>query len=116
MGIDGIGKPGPGAILPPFAAPLAPAASGADPIFPALSPEASAEIESGPLMRLERGDITLDQYLDLRVDAAMAHLPALPPSELGFVRDTLRADLASDPALVDLVRRATASSPVDPRR
>jgi len=67
-----------------------------------------------PLARLERGEIDVAQYLDLRVQAATSHLGHLPPDDLEFVRRTLRAELSRDPALTELVRRACGSAPVDP--
>ena len=114
MGIDGIGKP-PGSTLggvsgisgsePPRAAePFAvgqsapPAIAGATPVSAALS-------------SLQRGELSLDQYLDGRVSEATSHLAGkLSPEQFDFVRQSLREQLATDPVLVELVQRATGSA------
>ncbi len=62
-----------------------------------------------------RGAIDLGGYLDARVDEATAHLQGLGSEELGKIRAHLRTALATDPALVDLVRQATGQTP-EPRR
>jgi hypothetical protein len=104
MGIDGIGKPPP--IGPAGGAP-APAATGGEFRLPA----AEGAAPSSELSRLERGEIGLDAYLDARVTEATRHLSdRLAPEQLEFVRSTLRCELASDPTLVELVRRATGKT------
>ena len=35
----------------------------------------------------------------------------LPAAQLDFIRETLREQIASDPVLVELVRRATGATP-----
>jgi len=118
MGIDGIGKPGG---LPPGAGGVGgPTGSGAvkgDSFR--VDKGAAAERVQGtdPLGQLQRGDITLDQYLDARVTDAVQHLQGkLPPEQLDFVKQSLREQLGSDPVLVELVRRTTGASPGDPAR
>jgi hypothetical protein len=105
MGIDGIGKPPP---IGPASAPLGPAATGGH--F-----EVGATTEAKPtseLARLEKGEIGLDVYLDGKVGEATRHLAdKLTPEQLDFVRQTLRTELASDPVLVELVRRTTGKIP-----
>ena len=104
MGIDGIGKP-----------PSIPPAGGFGGASPVSSAERGFQLDStskvapsGDLARLERGEIELSTYLDARVDDATRHLSAtLSPSQLEFVKQTLRSQLESDPVLVELVRRAT---------
>ncbi|HVW24773.1 MAG TPA: hypothetical protein VHC69_05355 [Polyangiaceae bacterium] len=68
---------------------------------------------TSPLLeQLRRGEIDLDRYLDVQVNAAMSHVSgALPAAQLDFIRETLREQIASDPVLVELVRRATGSTP-----
>jgi hypothetical protein len=69
---------------------------------------------SGALGQLQRGDITLDQYLDSRVADAVQHLQGkLPAEQLEFVKQSLRDQLSTDPVLTELVRRATGSVPAD---
>jgi hypothetical protein len=108
MGIDGIGKPPP---IGPAGAAVGPAATA--PATSEFEVGATAEVKpSGQLARLERGEIGLDAYLDGKVSEATQHLAGkLPPEQLAFVRQTLRGELASDPVLVELVRRTTGKSP-----
>ena len=111
MSIDGIGKRGgiaPGASVPgaaPAASPFevsAPAAAGA----PDAASRASDAFEA-----LERGEIDVDQYLDARVESAVAPLLArLSPEQLEFVRAELRSSLTTDPVLVELVRKTTSGA------
>jgi hypothetical protein len=104
MGIDGIGKPPP---VGPAGGVPAPAGSSAD--FRLPSVEAAAP--SSDLARLERGEIGLDDYLDARITEATHHLSGrLGPEQLELVRQTLRSELAADPVLVELVRRATGKT------
>jgi hypothetical protein len=71
-----------------------------------------APSEGTLLDRLERGEIDLDRYLDAQVDAAVAHVEGpLGAAQVDFIRGVLREQLASDPVLVELVRRATGSIP-----
>jgi hypothetical protein len=67
---------------------------------------------SGALERFRAGELDLDGYLDAKVSEATAHLGALRPAELVRVREALRDHLESDPAMVELVRRATGEAPV----
>ncbi|HVW27363.1 MAG TPA: hypothetical protein VHC69_18495 [Polyangiaceae bacterium] len=63
---------------------------------------------SEALRQLRSGEITIDEYLDLRADAAVAHLTNfLTASELQTIRETIREQLTTDPVLLELVRRAT---------
>ncbi len=105
MGIDGIGKAPPS--VPPSSTPPS---GGGDTGF---SVGETAGVEpSGALDRLERGEIGLEQYLDARVSEATAHLAGRVSAEqLDSVKETLKAELASDPVLVELVRRATGKTP-----
>jgi hypothetical protein len=104
MGIDGIGKPPP---IGPAGGVSAPEATGGE--FRLSGVEGAAP--SSELSRLERGEIGLDAYLDARVNEATLHLSErLAPEQLEFVRRTLRSELAADPVLVELVRRATGKT------
>jgi hypothetical protein len=62
-----------------------------------------------PLERLRSGELTLDGYLDAKVLEATHHLRFLPQPRLLEIRTILRGLLETDPALIDLVRRATTS-------
>lgn len=111
MGIDGIHKPGgPPPNLHPGRA------SGADRDFKANletapSSPAAPTAPSNALQRLDAGDISVDEYLDLQVNEAVAHLAGkLPPNQLEFVRESLREQLSEDPVLVELVRRTTLNA------
>ncbi|MEB2310316.1 MAG: hypothetical protein OZ921_07310 [Sorangiineae bacterium] len=113
MGIDGIGKPGGGPLgtggvaSPGGGTPIQGESFRVDQTSAAGPPTGSEE-----LGRLERGEIGLDQYLDARVTGAVEHLQGeLPAEQLEFVRESLREQLATDPVLVELVRRATGSTP-----
>jgi hypothetical protein len=66
---------------------------------------------TGPLDRLRAGEIDLDRYLDLKVDEATRHLAGLRAHEMEGLRSLLREQLASDPALVELVQQATGQRP-----
>lgn len=64
------------------------------------------------LEQVQRGEVQLDAYLDVRVQDAVGHLEGkLSPEQLEFVKEELREQLRSDPVLMELVRRATGQSP-----
>lgn len=109
MSIDGIGKPGgsvPGAPITPVA-PATPAKSSFAVGGAAGTPQATAA-GSDAFVALERGELTVEQYLDARVESAVAPLLAkLSPEQLEFVRAELRGALETDPVLVELVRKST---------
>jgi hypothetical protein len=61
---------------------------------------------------LQRGEIDLAHYLDLRVaDAVGPYVGKVPEAQLDFIKDSLRDALASDPVVVELVRRTTGAVP-----
>jgi hypothetical protein len=69
---------------------------------------------SEALVRLRRGEVTLDAYLDFRVEESLKALRGLvPPAALEIARETLRAELVADPVLVELLKRLTAREPED---
>jgi hypothetical protein len=111
MSIDGIGKRGgvaPGAPVPE----AAPAQSSFELGAPdGASAPAAVSGASDAFLALERGEISVDQYLDARVESAVAPLLArLSPEQLEFVRAELRAALTTDPVLVELVRKTTSGA------
>jgi hypothetical protein len=112
MSVDGIGGGGRNVGgVGPLDGPAAPnSAEGAGDV--GRAGEAERTSATGALERLGRGEISLDQYLDGRVAEAVEHLHGrVSPSQLDFVRAALRESLASDPVLVELVRRATGVVP-----
>lgn len=74
----------------------------------------SAVDASSPLGRLQRGEIDLDRYLDLKVEGATAKLQGLSSDELSSIKEVLRDQMATDPQLVELVRSATGQLPKTP--
>jgi hypothetical protein len=115
MGIDGISRKGPPTTPPPdVGGPSRPTEAGPTfrlPSTAAATHVGAVQVPRGALDRLRAGEVDLQGYLDLKVDEATAHLAALPPVELQALRDALRDRLATDPALVDLVRTATGFVP-----
>jgi hypothetical protein len=112
MGIDGIGKPPGASIGSVGGVPGGEAPRGAEP-FALEHNAAAAPIErvSAALSSLQRGELSLDQYLDGRVSDATNHLAGkISPEQLDFVKQSLREQLATDPVLVELVQRTTGSS------
>ncbi len=120
MGIDGIGKP-PGASIGGVGGTSGTDAPRGSESFSvergaASAPAAPAERISAALSSLQRGEVSLEQYLDTRVTEATSHLTdKLSPEQLDFVKQSLREQLSSDPVLVELVQRTTGSSPVAER-
>jgi hypothetical protein len=119
MSIDGIGKPGLGqpanGIGELGKATGVGGASGES--FKVATGEPAGSVGlSEALQRLEHNQITLDEYLDMRVHGAVEHLEGkLSVEQLEFVKETLREQLRSDPVLIELVRRATGTLPSDTR-
>jgi hypothetical protein len=74
---------------------------------------ASAEaVTTEPLERLRSGEISVSQYIDIKVEQATSHLDKRVSAEqLSFIRDSLREQLATDPMLVELVQSATGALP-----
>ncbi len=109
MGIDGIGKP-PGAGIGGIGGVSGTdVARAAEPFKVDPSAPAAAGVKvSAALSSLQRGELSLDQYLDGRVSDATSHLVGkLSPDQLEFVKQSLREQLATDPVLVELVQRTT---------
>jgi hypothetical protein len=113
MGIDGIGKPPGASIGSVGGVPGSEAARGAEPFAVDRSaPAAPTDRISAALSSLQRGELSLDQYLDGRVSDATSHLAGkLSPEQLDFVKQSLREQLVTDPVLVELVQRTTGASP-----
>lgn len=67
-----------------------------------------------PLAELKAGRLSLDGYLDAKVNEATAHLEGMPPAKLETLKSMLRERLASDPTLAELVTQATGQAPTPP--
>jgi len=64
------------------------------------------------LARLERGEVSREQYLDFRVSEAVTPFAGkLSPDQLESLQTALREQLEIDPMLIELCRRATAVVP-----
>lgn len=111
MSIDGIGKrPLAGAIGTESL--QQPREVGAREEFRAERPVAPMAVDAtSAISRVRSGEISVDAYLDAKVASATAHLEGLSASQIDTVRQLLRAQLATDPLLVDLVHAATGSVP-----
>lgn len=114
MGIDGIGKGGDAPKVDPSSG--ATSVKGVEGERFELSTEGVEQTQgAGLLEQVQRGEVGLDAYLDVRVNDAVGHLEGrLSPEQLEFVKEELRAQLQSDPVLIELVRRATGQSPEAP--
>lgn len=110
MSIDRIGK-GPGITLPATDGVKGPSAtSGTGKTFH-VSRTAEAAGASA-VERVRAGALSVDQYLDIKVNEATAHLDGkLSADHLAFVRASLREQLAADPVLVELVQKAAGAAP-----
>ena len=63
------------------------------------------------LARLRAGEIDVNGYVDLRGDEATKGLEGLSAAELDDIKKVLRDQMATDPALTDLVGMATGKTP-----
>jgi hypothetical protein len=120
MGIDGIGKRGG---PPPLDGPqpgtrggaVSETGSGSGKEFRVertQTPDSAAPVSAATdLERLERGELSRDEYLQGRVEQATTHLQGtLPPERLDELKQQLRAQLEVDPVLRTLLQRATGSA------
>lgn len=113
MGIDRIGRAGGGAgITPPASVPVDKTGAAGESFQVDRTHGVEKAGELSPLERLKAGEIDLPQYLDLRVQQATTHLEGrLEPEKLDFIRKSLRIQIESDPALIELVQSATGQVP-----
>ncbi len=115
MAIDGIGKPPISGTPNSVGSPDATGASSRTEfsIRSAAGSEgasAAGHVDESLVDRLQSGELTRDQYLDIRADQAVHHLVGqLPTDQIETIRSTLREQLSTDPLLVTLVRRATST-------
>jgi hypothetical protein len=118
MSIDGIGKP-PGAGIGAIGGASNPeGVRAAEPFkVDASAPAAAGGKVSAALSSLQRGELSLDEYLDGRVSDATSHLEGkLSPDQLEFVKQSLRDQIATDPVLAELVQRTTGATPASELR
>ncbi len=109
MGIDGINKPG--GPKPEIAGPAQSDLKFKDQLDVERTSRSEHVGAPSPLEQLHAGTLTIDEYLDAQVNAAVAHLQGkLPAEQLDFVKASLRAQLSTDPVLVELVRRTTGTT------
>lgn len=67
---------------------------------------------TSPADAVRAGTMDVRSYVDLRVDEATRHLEGkLAPADLDSVRSMLRAQIADDPAVRELVKAATGAFP-----
>ncbi|SRR6266536_4317259 len=113
MSIDRIGKTGGGLPVEGIGAPSGAEITGRSAADFNVSRVAETEAAApSSLDRLRAGQISLDEYLDIQVHRATAHLDGrLNADQLSFIRDSLREQLSSDPVLVDLVKSAAGAVP-----
>jgi len=121
MGIDGIGKGGgippqglpaegggiekAGSANAPFSIEGSQKSEGAS----AVAPSASSDVA-----RVRAGEISIDQYIDIKVEEATRGLHGVGAENLNAIRSMLRDQMATDPALADLVKSATGHAPPAP--
>jgi hypothetical protein len=115
MGIDGIGKggvPTPPTGIDRTSAPSSSEIGSSGAEFKVGKAAASEAPSTASLDQVRSGAISVSQYLDIKVNEATSHLvPRLSGEQLSFIRESLRAQLSSDPALVDLVKSTTGHLP-----
>ena len=116
MGIDRIGRAGSGAPVTPAVSTPAEPSGAVTESFASVAKRAVGEASPASLIdQLKSGQIDMNRFLDLRVEQATAHLQGVVDSErLDFIRRSLRIQIESDPALIELVKAATGSAPPSP--
>lgn len=111
MSIDRIGKGG--GVTPPGVGPTD-RASGKGSFEVGSTEATSGATGVSPAERVQRGELSMSDYVDLRVNEATKHLEGkLGPGDLARVKDALREQLAHDPAVREMVRAATGALPPD---
>ncbi|HXK18459.1 MAG TPA: hypothetical protein VNG33_11685 [Polyangiaceae bacterium] len=75
-------------------------------VLRAIGPQVSAALE-----RVRRGELSVEQYVEERLDQAMAHVdPSLPPEQRARAREVLREHIATDPLLSKQLAQLTGKS------
>jgi hypothetical protein len=71
--------------------------------------EVAAPLDDAPPARLGVGPVDFTEFVQRKIEAATEHLRGLSSTKLKLVREHLRVNIESDPALVTLVLAATGS-------
>lgn len=72
-------------------------------VLRAVGPQVSASLE-----RVRRGELSVEAYVEERINAAMAHVdPRLSTEERARAREVLREHIVSDPILCQQLARLT---------
>ncbi len=110
MSINRISQPS--SSLPIDQAAGATAATSAQAPFQVGRTQPAVESASGSAFdQLQRGAIDRNQYIEARLQQAVDGLPkSLEPEKVSFIRETLRAQLDTDPMLADLLRRISPTT------
>lgn len=78
-------------------------------VLRAVGPQISPALE-----QVRRGELTLEEYIEQRIDAAMAHVdPKLTAEQRARSREVLREHIESDPVLSEQLARLVRTSPSD---
>jgi hypothetical protein len=122
MSVDGIGKKSglepPSSVLPTNGEAMSshaiqgkPAIDVRQVVESGASPDVTAAMPAaGPLAELQAGRIDVEQYVDLKIQQATAHLEGIPGVNLVEVQRLLRDKLVEDPTLQRLLRDATGAA------
>jgi hypothetical protein len=118
MGIDRTGRVGSGGGVAP---PVSIAAEPTDAVSESFKAVAKHAVQKAsapsPIDQLKAGQIDMNRYLDLQVEQATTHLQGVvDPERLDFIRQSLRVQIESDPALLELVQAATGTAPTPQER
>ena len=75
-------------------------------------PAKIAPVDDDSLQKVRRGELSLDEYLEERVERALAHVKGKVSDErLLLLRETVREHLRTDPTVVEMVRLLTGQVP-----
>ncbi len=116
--VDRIGKGGPKLPPTPPGTPGTPKVAETGRTFEVQKPppvtQTTAVGGPTPIEQLRSGQIDVNGYLDLKVNEATGHLKGLTPVQLDALRNMLRDQISTDPALADLFQQATGHAPPAP--
>jgi hypothetical protein len=77
------------------------------------APAARGPDVSEELRQHQQGKLTLDEYLDVQAERAVAHLRGHVPSErVALIKSVLREQMTTSPGFVELLRRAGVELPL----
>lgn len=75
---------------------------------PIMALSAPISVPDQSLRKLQSGELTLDEYLDERVEVALSHVKGrIPEERLEMLREIVREHVRTDPVMVEMVRRVT---------